>query len=109
VEQTGTGKELIARALYPTVIRAQAPFIAVNLCGHSGALLESELFGHERGAFTGANLGASDASSKPTTERFSSMKIGHMTPGTQVKLVASCKSSVLQRVGGKDRSRSTCA
>src|SRR5579859_7716462 len=85
--ETGTGKELIARAIYQHSDRANAPFIAVNCAAIPETLLESELFGHEKGAFTGAHsrrIGRFEQAHRGTIFLD---EIGDMTPGTQVKLM----------------------
>jgi nitrogen regulation protein NR(I) len=100
--ETGTGKELIARALYQHSDRANAPFIAINCAAIPETLLESELFGHERGAFTGAEsrrIGRFEQADKGTIFLD---EIGDMTPGTQVKLMRVLQEKCLQRLGGKE-------
>jgi nitrogen regulation protein NR(I) len=100
--ETGTGKELIARALYQHSDRAQGPFIPVNCAAIPEALLESELFGHERGAFTGAEtrrIGRFEQAGRGTLFLD---EIGDMTPATQVKLVRVLQEKTLQRLGGKE-------
>jgi nitrogen regulation protein NR(I) len=100
--ETGTGKELIARALYQHSDRANAPFIAINCAAIPETLLESELFGHERGAFTGAEsrrIGRFEQADKGTIFLD---EIGDMTPSTQVKLMRVLQEKCLQRLGGKE-------
>jgi nitrogen regulation protein NR(I) len=100
--ETGTGKELIARAIYRHSNRANAPFVAINCAAIPETLLESELFGHERGAFTGAEsrrIGRFEQASQGTIFLD---EIGDMTPGTQVKLMRVLQEKSLQRLGGVD-------
>ena len=100
--ETGTGKELIARALYQHSDRAKAPFIAINCAAIPETLLESELFGHERGTFTGAQdrrIGRFEQANRGTIFLD---EIGDMTLGTQVKLMRVLQEKCLQRLGGTD-------
>ncbi len=85
--ETGTGKELIARAIYQHSDRANAPFVAINCAAIPGTLLESELFGHERGAFTGAESRRIGRFEQADGGTIFLDEIGDMTPGTQVKLM----------------------
>src|SRR5438105_5037908 len=100
--ETGTGKELIARAIYQHSDRAKAPFIAINCAAIPETLLESELFGHERGAFTGADLRRIGRFEQADHGTIFLDEIGDMTPGTQVKLMRVLQERSLQRLGGKD-------
>jgi nitrogen regulation protein NR(I) len=99
---TGTGKELIARALYQYGDRANAPFIAVNCAAIPETLLESELFGHERGAFTGAESRRIGRFEQADGGTLFLDEIGDMSPSTQVKLVRVLQEGTLQRLGGKE-------
>src|SRR5881628_1629911 len=100
--ETGTGKELIARAIYQHSDRATAPFVAINSAAIPETLLESELFGHERGAFTGAELRRIGRFEQADHGTIFLDEIGDMTPGTQVKLMRVLQERCLQRLGGKD-------
>ncbi len=100
--ETGTGKELIARALYQHSDRAQAPFIAINCAAIPETLLESELFGHERGAFTGAETRRIGRFEQAEQGTIFLDEIGDMTPGTQIKLLRVLQERCLQRLGGKE-------
>jgi nitrogen regulation protein NR(I) len=100
--ETGTGKELIARALYQHSDRAKGPFVAINCAAIPETLLESELFGHERGAFTGAEerrIGRFEQANEGTIFLD---EIGDMTLGTQVKLMRVLQERCIQRLGGKE-------
>jgi nitrogen regulation protein NR(I) len=100
--ETGTGKELIARALYQHSERSKSPFIAINCAAIPETLLESELFGHERGAFTGADslrIGRFEQAHQGTLFLD---EIGDLTPGTQIKLLRVLQEKCLQRLGGKE-------
>lgn len=100
--ETGTGKELIARALYQHSERAQEPFVAINCSAIPETLLESELFGHERGAFTGASerrIGRFEQANRGTIFLD---EVGDMAPTTQVKLLRVLQEKCLQRVGGRE-------
>lgn len=100
--ETGTGKELIARAVYQHSPRAQAPFIAINCAAIPENLLESELFGHERGAFTGADqrrIGRFEQANRGTLFLD---EIGDLPSNTQVKLLRVLQQQSFQRVGGSE-------
>jgi nitrogen regulation protein NR(I) len=100
--ETGTGKELIARAIYQNSDRANAPFVAINCAAIPETLLESELFGHERGAFTGAagqRFGRFEQANHGTIFLD---EIGDMTLSTQVKLLRVLQEKCLQRLGGRE-------
>jgi two-component system nitrogen regulation response regulator GlnG len=100
--ETGTGKELIARAIYHHSRRSKAPFQAVNCAAIPEALLESELFGHEKGAFTGADrrrIGKFEQCARGTLFLD---EIGDMTPLTQAKILRVLQDQRFERVGGNE-------
>jgi nitrogen regulation protein NR(I) len=100
--ETGTGKELIARAIYQHSPRAQAPFIAINCAAIPENLLESELFGHERGAFTGADQRRIGRFEQANQGTLFLDEIGDLPPNTQVKLLRVLQQQTFQRVGGTE-------
>jgi two-component system, NtrC family, response regulator AtoC len=98
--ESGTGKELIAQAVHQASPRARGPFIAVHCAALSENLLESEIFGHERGAFTGAmerRVGRFEAADGGTLFLD---EIGEISSSTQVKLLRFLETKTVERVGG---------
>src|SRR5437868_11310994 len=98
--ESGTGKELVARAIYHHGNRSQQPFLAVNCAAIPEQLLESELFGHERGAFTGATLQRLGKFEQCNHGTLFLDEIGDMTPATQTKILRVLQSGTFERVGG---------
>src|SRR3974390_356402 len=98
--ETGTGKELVARAIYHHSNRSQQAFLAVNCAAIPEQLLESELFGHERGAFTGATLQRIGMFEQCNHGTIFLDEIGDMTPATQTKILRVLQSGAFERVGG---------
>lgn len=100
--ETGTGKELVARAIHQKSSCSKGPFIAVNCAALPESLLESELFGHEKGSFTGATakrIGRFEAADKGTLFLD---EIGEMTLSAQARLLRAIQEKEVQRVGGSD-------
>ncbi|GJQ21537.1 MAG: acetoacetate metabolism regulatory protein AtoC [Bacteroidia bacterium] len=100
--ETGTGKELVANALWHHSTRRSAPFIKVNCAAIPDGLMESELFGHERGAFTGAELqrkGRFELADKGTLFLD---EVAEMSPALQSKFLRVLEQGEFHRVGGKD-------
>src|SRR5262245_20326245 len=101
--ESGTGKELVARAIYHHSHRSDQPFLAVNCAAIPEQLLESELFGHERGAFTGAALQRIGKFEQCNGGTIFLDEIGDMTPATQTKILRVLQSGTFERVGGNAR------
>jgi two-component system nitrogen regulation response regulator GlnG len=98
--ESGTGKELVARALYQHSPRHDAQFLAVNCAAIPDALLESELFGHEKGAFTGADRQRIGKFEQCSSGTLFLDEIGDMSPLVQSKVLRVLQSQQFERVGG---------
>ncbi len=100
--ESGTGKDVVARNIHSLSGRSPAPFLAVNCASLPDSLFESELFGHERGAFTGAlrrEIGLFEAARGGTLLLD---EIAEVRPGTQAKLLRALQDGEIRRVGGKE-------
>ncbi len=100
--ESGTGKELVASALHHQSMRAEGPFIKVNCAALSENLLESELFGHEKGAFTGADRRRDGRFVQAQRGTLFLDEIGETSPAMQAKLLRVLQEQELQRVGGQE-------
>jgi len=100
--ESGTGKELVARAIYHHSRRSQEAFLAINCAAIPEALLESELFGHERGAFTGADRRRIGKFEQAHGGTLLLDEIGDMSPHTQAKILRLLQEGAFERIGGNE-------
>jgi transcriptional regulator with GAF, ATPase, and Fis domain/pSer/pThr/pTyr-binding forkhead associated (FHA) protein len=98
--ESGTGKEVVARAIHRNSRRKDNPFVAINCAAIAETLLESDLFGHERGAFTGATAMKKGRLEVANTGTLFLDEIGEMAPALQAKLLRVLQNREFERVGG---------
>jgi len=101
--ESGTGKEMMARFIHNISPRARAPFIACNIAALPETLVESELFGHEKGAFTGAAIRRQGRFELADTGTMFLDEIGEMTPAIQVKMLRVLQEREFERLGGQQK------
>jgi transcriptional regulator with GAF, ATPase, and Fis domain len=100
--ETGTGKEVIANAIHQLSSRAMGPFIKVNCGAIPQSLVDSELFGHEKGAFTGASLQKRGRFERANGGTIFLDEVAELHPGTQVRLLRALQEKEIERVGGTE-------
>ena len=105
VGESGTGKELVARAIHRQSRESGGPFIAINCGAIPENLLESELFGHEKGAFTGAHLQRKGRVELASGGTLFLDEIGELSPPLQVKILRYLQDHKIERVGGREEIR----
>jgi len=101
--ESGTGKELVARAIHRNSPRSKGPFIKVNCAAIAPDLIESELFGHERGAFTGAVSRKRGLFEQASGGTIFLDEVGDMSPSAQAKVLRTLQSGEIIRVGGEQQ------
>jgi two-component system nitrogen regulation response regulator GlnG len=103
--ESGTGKELVSRAIYQHSRRAERPFLAINCAAIPEQLLESELFGHEKGAFTGADRRRIGKFEQVSGGTIFLDEVGDMSPLTQSKILRMLQEQSFERLGGNETIR----
>ena len=106
--ESGTGKEMFARALHEHSPRAQMPFVPINCAAIPETILESELFGYERGAFTGATQRKEGRIERAQQGTLFLDEIGELTPSVQVKLLRFLQEGEIERLGGNSTIKVDC-
>ena len=100
--ESGTGKELFARAIHKNSSRRKGPFVTVNCAAIPDSLLESEFFGYERGAFTGASSGGKQGLLELATHGTLFLdEVGDLSPPLQAKILRALQEQRIRRVGGR--------
>jgi two-component system response regulator HydG len=99
--ETGTGKELVARAIHKQSLRSDKPFVVINCSAYPATLLESELFGHEKGAFTGAIRQKAGRFEQADGGTVFLDEIGEISSTAQIKLLRILQSQKFERIGGE--------